>query len=549
MDDGPKEDRNTSFRTRPLWDGTYPFHPFLLAVAAVFALWTRNLDYATLADIAPSLAGSLAFALLAYLVIAGLRRRFDATSAVVASIWIVGCLFYAGLFARLKGAVEGGFALAALALCTFAALKFRGPSRLAHHVLNGIALVLVLTPAGDIVAYEWRNGAARAAYDGERAFEDIQGHFPRQEADERPPDIYHFVFDRYPSENILARHYGMDNTAIGWFLENRGFYVARASNSNYQKTAHSLASTFYLDYLDFLGGDERIQGGNWHPIYEMLDDSRVARFLKSRGYETIQFGSWWVGTYNSPLADENRPHGFSEFAMLYLRRTILKPLFRILPDTPLTMRLDWDNAQCQRVAPQVEEVKAIGERARPVFAFVHILVPHGPYNFAADGRCLDQKKSAERGAKQGFIDQVAYANRIIEDVVTALLSDERRRPIILIQADEGPFPSRNSKIPWQDAPAEELRVKTGILNAYYFPNQDYRLLHDDITPVNSYRILFNTYFGARFPLLRDRVFAFPNDRTLYEFHDVSAKVRGPDTVELTPANSEIFTLPPPSAVP
>src|SRR5690606_26587075 len=133
---------------------------------------------------------------------------------------------------------------------------------------------------------------------------------------------------------------------------------------------------------------------------------------------------------------------------------------------------------------QVEEIEAIGEREQPVYVFAHILVPHGPYNFATDGRCLSQKESAERGSERGFTDQVVYANRIIEEIVTTLQADGGDPPIILIQADEGPFPERNGRIPWQNATVDELRIKTGILNAYFFPNGDYRLLHGDITPVN-----------------------------------------------------------------
>ena len=70
----------------------------------------------------------------------------------------------------------------------------------------------------------------------------------------------------------------------------------------------------------------------------------VARFLKARGYEFIQFGSWWAGTYKNAVADENRPHGFSEFGMIYWRGTALRPIFHALPDTPLTMRLDWSSS-------------------------------------------------------------------------------------------------------------------------------------------------------------------------------------------------------------
>src|SRR5690606_5473879 len=88
-----------------------------------------------------------------------------------------------------------------------------------------------------------------------------------------------------------------------------------------------------------------------------------------------------------------------------------------------------------------------------------------------------------------------------------------------------PFPKHDGRIPWQDAPPDELRIKTGILNAYYFPGRDYDGLTQDITPVNSYRVLFNTYFSTTFPLLENRIYAFPNDGKIYEFHDVTDKVR------------------------
>jgi hypothetical protein len=152
-------------------------------------------------------------------------------------------------------------------------------------------------------------------------------------------------------------------------------------------------------------------------------------------------------------------------------------------------------------------------------------VPHGPYVFAPDGRCLTQQEAATRGNRQGYIDQIAYADRIIEDVVTALQERDGPSPVILIQADEGPFPLGNNPTPWQEASSEDLRVKLGILNAIYIPNGDYRFLRNDMTPVNSYRMLFNTLFGTDFPILPDRIFAFPDDWTLYEYHDVTDRVR------------------------
>ncbi|HKJ60454.1 MAG TPA: sulfatase-like hydrolase/transferase, partial [Hyphomicrobiales bacterium] len=483
---------------------------------------------------------ALIFAAAVVLAVTAIQRRFDARTAVIASIWVAGWLFYSSLFSDLNAVIDGGysmvrslpFAVLALILLTIVAIRMNSTLiNIINMVLNGIAVVIFVTPAWSAASYEWRNSAAREIYDADRAaaeMPEIAGATGTVSGVKTPPDIYHFIFDRYASETVLSRYYDHDNHAIGQFLKDRGFYLARGSNSNYLKTGHSVASTFYMDYLDLFADDSRLAPSDWHVIYKMLDDHRVARFLKNRGYDFIQFGSWWGGTFDNPVADENHPHGFSEFNMLYLRRTMLRPIFHILPDTDLTMRLDWDNAQCQRVTKQIEEIKAIGKREKPVYVFAHILVPHGPYNFTTDGRCLSQKESYERGELQGYLDQVDYANRIIEEVVTALQAEDREPPVILIQADEGPFPPRDYSVPWQEAPADELRIKTGILNAYYFPNRDYSRLSNDITPVNSYRVLFNTYFGTHLPMLPDRIFAFPNDFTLYEFHDVTAKIRGKD---------------------
>ena len=143
---------------------------------------------------------------------------------------------------------------------------------------------------------------------------------------------------------------------------------------------------------------------------------------------------------------------------------------------------------------------------------------------APTGAVCRSTNSNARGSVQGYVEQVAYADRIIADLVGAL-QDRPSPPVILVQADEGPYPIRDYDIPWQDASAEELSTKSGILNAYYFPDGDYRSLYPGISPINSYRVLFNKYLGFDLPILPDRIFAFPNDLDLYNFHDVTDRVR------------------------
>jgi hypothetical protein len=388
-----------------------------------------------------------------------------------------------------------------------------------------IAVALIAKPIWLAAAFEWRNGAARQAYDADRAMAAMPELAQAGGgADGVQPDIYHFVFDRYGSEETLQQHYGI-REPIGGFLESHGFYVARDSFANYVSTGHSLASTFDMDYLTELAADPRVFGSNWHPLFAMIEDNRVGRFLRGRGYEIRQFGSWWVGTHHNANADTSWSPGLSEFNMTYGRRTILMPILHLLPDTPLTMQLDWDNGQCQRVARQIEEIKRIGEPDRPVYVFAHILVPHGPYPFTPDGRCLGQKQSEARGEKEGYVEQVADADSILEDRVNTLLAEDRRPSVMLVLADEGPIPERDVTVPWQEASVEELRSMCGILNAYPVPDADYSRLPQDISPVNSYRVLLGDLYAVEPPEHPDRMYVVPDHTSIYDFHDVTERVR------------------------
>ena len=130
--------------------------------------------------------------------------------------------------------------------------------------------------------------------------------------------------------------------------------------------------------------------------------------------------------------------------MTYLRRTILMPILHLLPDTPLTMQLDWDNGQCQRIARQVEAIKRAGARAiGRSMSSPTSWCRTGRSSSHRTGAASSQKESEARGEPQGYAEQVAYADTIIEDLVTRCSPRAGRAPVVLIQADEGPIPARD----------------------------------------------------------------------------------------------------------
>jgi len=74
------------------------------------------------------------------------------------------------------------------------------------------------------------------------------------------------------------------------------------------------------------------------------------------------------------------------------------------------------------------------------------------------------------------------------------MNDTARKKIVIIEGDHGYREYlQRSKMP------EIFRN----LNAYWFPDKNYSTLYDGISPVNTFRVVFNQYFHKYFPLLPD----------------------------------------------
>ncbi|HSU72625.1 MAG TPA: hypothetical protein VLJ21_02140, partial [Candidatus Binatia bacterium] len=57
------------------------------------------------------------------------------------------------------------------------------------------------------------------------------------------------------------------------------------------------------------------------------------------------------------------------------------------------------------------------------------------------------------------------------------------------------------------APLSDCSTVSGQnnINAYYFSDGDYSGLYENITPVNSFRVVFNKYLKTNYSLLPDRI--------------------------------------------
>ena len=336
-----------------------------------------------------------------------------------------------------------------------------------------------------------------------------------------------------PRNDLLNSIYDFDNKDFLNKIKSEGFLVADNSYSNYQRTAHSLTSSMNLAYLpDNIKKPKR----DWMPLYGKLQDSEVVRIFKKLDYNIHFMGSWWEVTRNNSVADVN--FNFRAWPEL-LRVLFEKSIIGQVALTTENSQLDPRQIQCQRAKKKFAELQNLPTRSNPSepkFVFAHFLVPHPPYVLDWNGNCLSVAEAQSRTREQNYSEQIMYANSQLLQFIEAVKSVDGLKPIVVIQADEGPWPKEFirdeikhlgrdvTSVDWSEVTAEQLKEKMAILNAIYFPDKPNVSFGGNSSPVNTFRLILNEYFGANLPLLEDKAYIYPDKKDLYRFQDVTDKV-------------------------
>jgi hypothetical protein len=181
-----------------------------------------------------------------------------------------------------------------------------------------------------------------------------------------------------------------------------------------------------------------------------------------------------------------------------LKTTLLRPLIGVLERHPeiilpsyLTSWIPTDHSSNSREYRQyhqnvfaLDSLEKIPQLPGRKFIYAHLFITHQPYVFTPDGNF---NPTVQQGA-DGYRDQIIYADTRLLEVVKTILATSNPAPIIVIQGDHSLFDK-----------ADRLK----ILNAYYLPDGGNDMLYATITPVNTFRVIFNAYFGGQYDLLPD----------------------------------------------
>lgn len=503
-------------------------YPILFAVSPVLSLYAANIDRVSLTELVRALAVVLA-ASLALLGVARAILRDGAKAGVYVSVFLLVFFSYQTVMDAAAGKtvmgivfgrhryVYGAYVLFLASLFAYCARSRRDFS-LARRFFAVMAVVMAVTPAARIVygaltALPADQGRARWAQ--AIAAEQARARGLAAAAPAARPDIYYIILDCYLREDVLKDYYGHDNSEFVGRLRDMGFHVADRSFSNYPCTYMSLASSLNYEYLHTL----RSAVGrklDTAMLRHLIADNRISRALRELDYELVFFPSGWDVTADSRCADHflsQTRANLSQFERMQMERSMLK-IFTV-----------GAREQRTRVLRTFEMLAQVPRNKKPTFTFAHIVSPHPPYVFDSTGglpqlASVPEKELDDEVEAKLYLGQLQYVTKLAEAAVREIL---RQSPdaVIVLQSDHGIFlghidPRAASDTPWRDLPSQSKRTfarcAAGILNAYRIPGAE-SALRDDISPVNTFRVLMNELFGADYALLPDRTFVHGKSRS------------------------------------
>jgi len=376
-----------------------------------------------------------------------------------------------------------------LAAVYFLLIKFKNISALTM-IMNVVMGALVLFQIGIISAHE-----VKAQMINNDLGTDRENRLLQPSETSKMPDIYFIILDKYARSDALQSFYKYDNSEFIEGLESQGFWVAPCSRSNYAFTVMSLSSQLNMAYVEDLTDNPSLK-----TTTALIKNNIVHEAVEEAGYTTIAFemGFTWGNMkkfdfYFDEIPDNIDTWSLDPFEILYLRSTLGVLLFEGTSEVGDQVSLTDIQRKAARTQLILDVLPEIPQKPGPKFVHAHIITPHPPYIFNADGSLNPNPE--ERNPSEGYRAQLAFIEKSILEVVQKIIENSQTPPIIIIEGDHG----------------FGKKYVTSNLLAMHLPNNGEAGLPDDMTLVNVFPHIFNTYFGTEIDYLPDISFTHTDD--------------------------------------
>jgi hypothetical protein len=379
--------------------------------------------------------------------------------------------------------------------------------------MNLIGIVLVVYPVFRIANHSFTISTGEEIAQ-ELAVTTLKPHAISGEGD--LPDIYYIILDTYTRADALMNDFDFDNSSFLGELRATGFYVADCSRSNYSFTQASLSTSLNMVYLPELDQLLYEFGLDTDDVWLLLKQSLVREQLQAIGYKTVAFdtGYEWSRIENADIylslsRDPFRLQLIEPFEAMLIKSTLGLVLTDLQNKSFLTqtnrllegineINFPYRNF-VERQLFILDQLPKIPSYPGPKFVFVHLLIPHVPHVFGPEGEIITDTRYYGGGLddainddffRRGYVNEIRFINSRMLDITRSLIHDSKTSPIIVIQGDSGV--------------TKENWLK--IFNAYYLRGEQNPKLYSTISPVNTFRLIFDSFFGTDYGLLSDDSF-------------------------------------------
>ncbi len=282
------------------------FHPILIALFPVLLIYSQNQHLVLFEGIIFPILIILSVAIVFWIALKFVLKNM-VKSAIITSLYIF--LFFS--YGHIFNIINSNFSLddptythfsiiipftILVTILTYYFIKTKRKLNNFTSIINVMSIALVAFVIFNISLFTVQNEVT--TLDSENNLFNFENSITL----ENKPNVYYIIMDEYAPLRTLEKIYEYDNSDFVNFLEDKNFYVAKNSHTNYGETFLVLSSTLNMKYLNYLTEvvgpdsiDQRIP-------YQMINDNLVMKNFKSLGYKIYNFDSGWLGKINIQIS-------------------------------------------------------------------------------------------------------------------------------------------------------------------------------------------------------------------------------------------------------
>jgi hypothetical protein len=332
------------------------------------------------------------------------------------------------------------------------------------------------------------------------------------------PDVYFIMVDAYAGADALRDLYGYDNSGFISDLEARGFYVSRNSVANYNFTWLSLNTV--MNYRYYADEDGLTESANNDVSARYSMKNRAADIFRSLGYRIVTIRSnhnYMKARGAEDLWHPSLKRSLNDFERAFYSTTAIPEVLREISGLMKgDKRVNFENPQLRnRVEFVINELSDQAKQGGdPKFVMAHIMSPHPPFIHDREGNSpkLDidyaDPNIPPSVMVEPYRDQVHYLNKLLRVLLDDILEHSSTPPIIVLQGDHG---LRTGQVVKSRAGLEGMCLQDSFpnINAMYLPGMDERPdFFDTMSPVNTFRLILDHYFGGELGIINHQSFYF-----------------------------------------